>query len=579
MSKWKPLSSAPLVCGLSLLLLASCQPGDLQSLLGQAPSASPSNLLTEPDSQSRPLVTPSALVRPSQTPGVFPSAFKSPLSLQSPIPVLASPSAVSAILPVLFNTRMPIDFGAKGSLMLGRRYELYAGPTAAFAIDFEFKAPLDDSSENGLIVKSGSGQVLRTVRNSDTVLVNGNVALLELFWNGKGDKPDVKIRGLGKQTFGGGFPAQVTRLADQVKSMPITLNQPIELFSHPANQGQLQFLTVTGVRGKNLDIVMDGPGTAYVNHESRGFYFPDEGQAPDERVDAQNQGFVHIPASQQDTLLLTVQTQGNNKEALHTRLSVNEVRDLVDLTVRFSGQPTEYDLSGPNELQTQMSDIARYASLTLYQVTAGRTRIRSLKILVGALTQPLSKIDVRVDTTTLSGDLVREHTVFTGTPGALIELEKRWWKRYRTLRDHPGYVLAHEIIHQRYGILDEYQSHWKIDEQIQNGAFEPDNLLQSVNYCPNSVMACAVAEFCWQGNHNPTGNATIANLFDNPLTLNVVEKNSSWDLYALAVKVPAPTHHPPLILKDVKANANNTLTTVVLPLNTSMDLGSGKPFF
>ncbi|MGE3728607.1 MAG: hypothetical protein AB7I41_23860, partial [Candidatus Sericytochromatia bacterium] len=436
--------------------------------------------------------------------------------------------------------------------------------------------PLPDLKANGLMVKSGSGQIVKNLRNSDTVLVNGNVAILELIWDGNGEKPEVTLRALGKKNAGGTFPAKVTTLGDQVKSMPVTLNQPIEVFSSPGNQAQLHFFTVTGVQGKDLDIIADGPSTVYVNHESRGFFFPNEGAAPDERIDPENQGFVHIPASQQDTLLITLQTLGNAKEAVHTRFSVNDVKELIDLTVRFPRPPAEYDMAGPQTLLDQMSEIAKYASLSLYQITAGRTRVRSLKVLLGQA-QPLAKIDVRVDSNSIASDFIPEHSVFGGTPFALIELEKKWWLRFNTLRDHPGFVLAHELIHHRYAILDEYLQFWKIDAEFQSGNLELGLDRSSTNYCPNSVMSCSVAEFCWQGNHNPTGNQTLASRFDNPLTPGVVEKNSSWDLYAFRVGVATPSHHPPLILKDIKKLARDTQTTVVLPLNSSIETGTFLP--
>lgn len=564
-------SSLFICLALSTCLLQACDPGDLKRLLNPD---SPHQVMPQAETQGKPSATPSGGL---QIPSPRPSLFRPP-GQQSPIPVLASasPGDVIAILPDLYNTRMPFNFGSVGAPMIGRRHEFYAGPTGQFALDIQFKAPLPDLKANGLMVKSGSGQIVKNLRNSDTVLVNGNVAILELNWDGNGEKPEVTLRALGKKNAGGTFPAKVTTLGDQVKSMPVTLNQPIEVFSSPGNQAQLHFFTVTGVQGKDLDIIADGPSTVYVNHESRGFFFPNEGAAPDERIDPENQGFVHIPASQQDTLLITLQTLGNAKEAVHTRFSVNDVKELIDLTVRFPRPPAEYDMAGPQTLLDQMSEIAKYASLSLYQITAGRTRVRSLKVLLGQA-QPLAKIDVRVDSNSIASDFIPEHSVFGGTPFALIELEKKWWLRFNTLRDHPGFVLAHELIHHRYAILDEYLQFWKIDAEFQSGNLELGLDRSSTNYCPNSVMSCSVAEFCWQGNHNPTGNQTLASRFDNPLTPGVVEKNSSWDLYAFRVGVATPSHHPPLILKDIKKLARDTQTTVVLPLNSSIETGTFLP--
>lgn len=571
-------SSLFMCLALSTCLLQACNPGDLERLFKPADSdrnSTPNQVMPEAETQGKPSATPSGGL---QIPSPRPSLFRPP-GQQSPIPVLASasPGDVIAILPDLYNTRMPFNFGSVGAPMIGRRHEVYAGPTGQFALEIAFKAPLPETSGNGLLVKSGSGQVLRNLRNSNTVLVNGNVAILELNWDGTGEKPDIQIMSLGKKTSGGTFPAKVTALGDQVKSMPVTLNQPIEVFSNPGNQAQLHFFTVTGVQGKDLDIIADGPSTVYVNHESRGFFFPNEGAAPDERIDhPQDKGFVHIPASQQDTLLVTLETPGNHKEALHTRFSVNEVKELVDLTVRFPRPPAEYGMAGPQTLLDQMTEIAKYASLSLYQITAGHTRIRNLKVLLGQA-QPLAKIDVRVDSNSLASDFIPEHSVFGATPFALIELEKKWWLRFNSLRDHPGFVLAHELIHHRYAILDEYVQRWNIDEQLLAGELNLGTIRSSTNYCPNSVMSCSVAEFCWQGNHNPTGDQIIASRFDNPLTPGVVEKNSSWDLYAFRVGVAPPNHHPPLILKDIKKLERDTQTTVVLPVSSSIETGTFLP--
>ncbi|MGE3724285.1 MAG: hypothetical protein AB7I41_01945, partial [Candidatus Sericytochromatia bacterium] len=211
-------SSLFICLALSTCLLQACDPGDLKRLLNPD---SPHQVMPQAETQGKPSATPSGGL---QIPSPRPSLFRPP-GQQSPIPVLASasPGDVIAILPDLYNTRMPFNFGSVGAPMIGRRHEFYAGPTGQFALDIQFKAPLPDLKANGLMVKSGSGQIVKNLRNSDTVLVNGNVAILELNWDGNGEKPEVTLRALGKKNAGGTFPAKVTTLGDQVKSMPVTL--------------------------------------------------------------------------------------------------------------------------------------------------------------------------------------------------------------------------------------------------------------------------------------------------------------------------------------------------------------------
>src|SRR3990167_5619867 len=105
-----------LCLALSTCLLQACNPGDLERLFNPADSernSTPNQVMPEAETQGKPSATPSGGL---QIPSPRPSLFRPP-GQQSPIPVLASasPGDVRAILPDLYNTRMPFNFGSVGA--------------------------------------------------------------------------------------------------------------------------------------------------------------------------------------------------------------------------------------------------------------------------------------------------------------------------------------------------------------------------------------------------------------------------------------------------------------------------------
>ena len=482
-------------------------------------------------------------------------------------PEPGSDGTVTAVLPEMGSSFMSFDFGTTGSKMIGRRYQLFAGATPDFAFHLEFSRPLGEGESNQLVVKSGSGRVISRLRDSDTVHVTGNVAILELNWDGEGEPPYVKIDEFGQRPSGGRFPAEATALSDSVASMPVSLNQPVEVFSRYRNGEEVQFFTVSGVRGKSLDLLIDGEASLNINDPDSGFFFPSSTDAPWEKADASNGHLVHLDASAHDTLLLTVKFDRTSSSAKHVKLAVNEVHDPFELTARFPGRVSDYGVANSQELAAKMEGITRQASMLLYQATAGHSRIDRLKILIGTTTDAGARINMRVDPFEYETDLLREHVHFTGTPLALMEVDLPWWNRSAP-QTHAGTALAHELMHQRYGLPDEYLDEYHLDE--------PDNLVESKGLCPISMLSASTAvEMCWQGNHNPSGSRTLDDRTDDRATVTVKEKRSMWDIYAARYGFAPPDHHPPQVLQSVSADPADTLSKVLLPMSVTVDTGSG----
>lgn len=531
-------------------------------------SASPTFVTGEPEARG----TPGPGLRESPLPRISPGKQPVPLASSSALLIPLGPLSTvgpGVILPAMDErVALSLDFGVAGAPMKGRRYQLYAGASENFAFRLEFSRPLGPGDANRVRVLSGSGTELTSLRDSGTVYVPaGNVAILELHWDGQGELPDVRIEALGQRPGSGRLPAEATALADRVASMPVSLNQGIEVFSRYENGAEVQFLTVSGVRGKKLDLIADGPATVYVNDPASGFYFPSTTDSPWERIDAASGRMLHLPASEHDTLLLTVRFEHETRQVKHLRLSVNEVRDAFELRVRFPGNVSDYGQSNSQALATKMAEIARHASLLLYQATGGRSRIDRLRVLVGLNADAGASIQMRVDPFTYPTDLLREHVQLAFTPLALIEVDLPWWQRElpKTL---PGPVLAHELFHQRYELADEYAEKYPLDD--------PDNLVSGTNLCPISIMGDSNRfELCWSGNHNPGGSQTLRDRSDDPRTLLVKENLSMWDIYARKVGIPAPDRHPSKVLMDVTGDPWSFLTEVNLPLEVKVDTGAG----
>ncbi|MBT9548632.1 MAG: hypothetical protein IV090_24775 [Candidatus Sericytochromatia bacterium] len=549
------MSRHAIVCVSSLLLAlglnTGCDPALLNGLSG--------NNAVEPSADPVPSIRgsagPEARLNPDQIgklrpDGVRPSvAVPSPLALPTRLrPILAS-GAPLTVVPVLkfvpgLNVQTlfqsdSLDYSSAGAPTLRRRYTLYLGHGIQDA-QLEFSSSEPVSNGSGIQVFSSNGTLLGEVKNGPVAIyVPGNVAFLEASWDGNGTAPLQTLDKITMNTLPGVLPEPVTDntlTADRFASLPVSFNSPILLHAR-SNQSKTFFMTVKGMNGKNVDIVLDGPGEVIASHLSAGFLLPGSSLGI-KRFETQKGGLMTFAPgdAQEDTILITVTLKPVTGQLAKARFSVNHVSDQIPLTVRFAGNPAQFGAANNQALIDRFKEVIAHASRRIYQSTEGRARIGKLKLLLGNTLNPTDIIQARVDPFPYPHPFWREHVTAAGSPLALIEVDQSWWER--ETKD-AGRVLAHEIFHQRYALPDEYTD---VAANSSNPFMPVAN--QSRVLCPHSIMGNSTdnAELCWSGNHNPSGE-TQTFPFLNPSNL------SMWELIASRLGTTAPNRSPALPLR------------------------------
>lgn len=427
--------------------------------------------------------------------------------------------------PVLTTTTIPVGFQfdlGVGPNRLARTYAFFLGtPTQSYSFNLSMSGLGGGSTLT--LSSGGGGQTQTFTGNAASVTTNvmtGNTALFT-FTTGLATPPSVNINSV-TLTAGPGAPVVEAALGDSMRAMPIVPGStvrpdtPVELVFDSTKR--FYFLSVTGIANKNLDIVLDGPGKVLISDTTRGFVMYDDDSMALDVVNSASGGIKTVSTDgSRNTLLFTVILQGPGSGANLARFSVNEPTDLVDFSIRLNGNPSQFP-GGPGAL----TPLLNQASQSLYQATEGRVRIKKLTVYNGTLAQPFVHTDAHVLPLTFPGGPIRPHTF----PLLKIEFDLGWLSNPT---GSSGWILAHELMHYRYLLRDEYRDAMPL-------GLDP----AGVRLCPNSMMSVfGVTDLCWPGNHNPTGDPMLGT---PPLNL------SSWAALAPRIGVAIPTVTPSRLL-------------------------------
>ncbi len=492
---------------LSGFLLSSCSPELLNNLLKpNSETVSPS---VEPDSFLKPTAPPSLAesskpVIRSSGPLSLPTATPTPLVAVSGI--LVAPPPTFELVPPGYNAMIAIDYGAQGARLKNRRQVIYAGgPTDYFYLNFKQSRILP--AGQGVKVMSGDGtEIARVTELSQSIRVPGNTAILEASWDGQGDLPETTVEHFAIHTgTAPSVPVEESGLKNKLNSFPLKLNTPVTLLDgvererdQPSKQ-TTYFVSVPNVRGKAIDITIDGRAKILVSEEINQFLLPNSDLAfreLDSRALLGSTYTLSLRPANVDTLFLTVTLDGEYRDG-YGILSVNEIKEEPRFQVYYEGSPSEHGFADEPTMRTQVDQIIQQASRLLYQATEGRIRIKTYGLNIKKGCPPLNVLPVDphvcISTQDILGNFWRSHAL----PGNQISLEKQEGAPSDTRSTISlGNIWAHEFMHWRFAFLDEYG--------------ETFGLGPSVSLCPISMMDNHNAtELCWSDNHNPTGNTTL----------------------------------------------------------------------
>jgi hypothetical protein len=401
-------------------------------------------------------------------------------------------------------------------------FTFYAGSNVdAFTLSFTASGL---SPTMALEVRSGSGAVLQTVNapGAVTAAFAGNVGSLRFVNAALGPPASLTLTSMTMTSDGTPHvPEVVTAVSDRVASMPLTLNTPVEIAFPPPGTPKSYFMAVTGVSGRTLDVVLDGPGRVFLRSDpAQGFLLPEGGDTgePGGFTTTTGASSVITMGPGRDTLLLTVGSVGIEG---HSRVSVNVATRLIALRAQF------WSTTAITPAQTAvLTAILNLANADLYRATQGHVRIGSLTLLsrINSSDGTSTPIDLYVVPPVSAAVFVPP--VPTGG-GFIIDLG-----------GGPGLTIASELLGLKLGIPAEPRD--------ANGALT----------CPNSMMnngGLAVPVLCRRENHNPFG----SNL------LGAVAPRSGWEILAPALGLPVPAATPPRPLRTATAVTFPIATTIV----------------
>jgi hypothetical protein len=372
------------------------------------------------------------------------------------------------------------------------------------------------------------------------------VAILEADWDGTAPVPVVSL-------------VTVAITAPRVVAMPtpagalgLSLNSPVELF-FSGTERTTYYMSIDGVGGIPVEIVLDGAGRVFVSDPERGLFLDATGNppagspAPLAVFDGITGGVLtRAPVSPpRPKLLFAVTNVGVGPGGIgHGRFSVNRVPDIFPLSVWFKTLPGSATYQGQNlaSLTARMTTIINETSKVLYQATVGRSRIGGLSVALGPPAGPLTPAGP-FDVIVSPAPAPAPHTIGAqDLPIRSIDVDTNWFALSAPLA---GWHLAHEIFHYRYLLPDEYLP-------------DPSSACSGCQ-CPPSIMGGKLEdELCWTGNHNPSNNPFLTNL-TLPRGINV----NMWALYAVHVPVTAPMMTPQRILRGSSSGAISS--SVIFP--------------
>lgn len=401
-------------------------------------------------------------------------------------------------------------------------FTFYAGSTVdAFTLNLTASGL---SPTTALEVRSGSGAILQTVTapGAVTAAFAGNVGSLRFVNSALGPPPSVSLTSMTMTSNGTPhLPEVVTAVSDRVASMPLALNMPVEIAFPRPQTPKTYFMAVTGVSGRTLDVVVDGPGRVLLRSDpAQGFLLPESGDSgePGGFFTTTGAASVITMGPGRDTLLLTVDHAGIEG---HSRVSVNVASRLLTLRAKF------WSASAITPAQTAiLTAMVNGANATLYRATQGHVRIGALTLLskIDSSDGSSTPIDLYV-VTPVSGSFMLP-PIPTGGGSLTVELTGA-----------SSLAVAAHLLNGKLGIPAEPRD--------ANGALT----------CPNSMMnnsGLMDPVLCRRENHNPFG----SNL------LGAAAPRSGWDVLAPALGLPVPTATPPRPLRVV--------TTVTFPIATTI---------
>jgi hypothetical protein len=326
-------------------------------------------------------------------------------------------------------------------------------------------------------------------------------------------------------------PDNAPTLAKKVWSMPLEPNTPLELF-FAASGGPAYFVTVKGLAGKTVDVVLDGPGglgqTGNVTVNTSPGSWAVGADAAEDTLTAADAGFLSkvMPANL-DTLFLGVSSSGFQGNGT---LSVNLVSRILTVQARF----WSHSPATPAQVATITAAFSR-ANAELYRITAGRVRIGTLRLYTTYNPAAATVGNLTAD------DLEIFVTGVGAPPGVTAPLPANKMAVEMNLASPVTFTtgqIAQSLMRIFFGLPKE----------------EPD--ANGANLCPNSFMSFPTPlqpELCWRGNHNPFGSNGLG----------AISPNSMWERFGPTVGAPEMTKSPPHLLRNV--------TTVTVPMTVAIN--------
>ncbi|MCM2358947.1 MAG: hypothetical protein NDI77_12415 [Geobacteraceae bacterium] len=358
---------------------------------------------------------------------------------------------------------------------------------------------------------------LRTDGEKRTISIPSDAVIFSFDHEGSGGPANINVHRVVFQP-SGALPAPETERQRKMKSFPLRAYEPVHiLFPSPATDPMSYSFTYNredALGEGDFDLIVEGPATVRAFRESDTF-FADNGRAL-ATADGTSGGFASIRLDG-DKFPLLLRVSNDRGTGGHVRLYIGKPLRRLRVTLDLIGRLSDYG-GNIDEVRQDLLDTVDTANYYLYMATAGRVRIDGLTARIRLLPPPPSDLPDGV-----VNDPDQGAASTTNLPGRPMRFPMTWWEDSALSR---GKTLAHELLHQRFNLPDEYAK-----------------LPGQPAICPNTMMGDGLigGELCWSRTHRRK-NPDVA-----PVTLSA---QSGWGQMAQVLGIPEPTHSPPEVLQN-----------------------------
>jgi len=386
-------------------------------------------------------------------------------------------------------TGYALNTAISATIIKNRTYDFYLGNGVTEA---QAKVKIEgDMGSTTVKLLDGQGTLLREFTaptDPVDVAVPGNVVRVVVD-KPEGIRPLVSLESFGvTQVTTGAIPEPVAALQSRaVRSFPLTLNEPVFL-PLSADEARYTYITVPGIRGKSVDVFVDGAAKVFASDEEHGFIL-DTATAASIGSGTDGMYTTLSPDGNHDQLLLTIETP-RTPDVRTLIVSVNENVDVRDLKVRFLGAASRFGRT-EDQLTATLHEILEETSTHLYSVTKGHVRLGSAEVVFGQFSRPGFHQTMSIGVSQVAGFA----EAYVDPNSHEIKCGRGWWQMSI---DDAAWTLTHEFFHHAFSLPEEYR------EGFPEVTTEGPNR-QATATCRSSIMGSReVRELCVAGTHVST---------------------------------------------------------------------------